>query len=100
MALLEPGNSWTGWPHNPVAQYGESTNLYVAETVIRTFVDDFGDTVTQQTFEAGDTIFLGTVRLAGNALTFTGTGVPSSATASSRVDVWCRLDGHVACFTP
>ena len=72
---LRADQAWTGWTHDLTAVYGQSTNLYIAETVIRTFVDDFGDTVTQQTFEAGDTIFLGTVRLAGNALTF-GPSVP------------------------
>lgn len=72
---LTANQSWTGWPHDLTAIYGQSTNLYLAETVIRTFVDDFGDTVTQQTFRDGDTILLGSLRLAGNALTF-GSGVP------------------------
>jgi hypothetical protein len=73
---LTASQSWAGWPHDMTAVYGQSTNLYLAETVIRTFVDDFGDTVTQQTFEPGDTILLGSLRLAGNALTF-GSGVPA-----------------------
>ena len=71
-------NLWTGWPHDPQAAFGTSTNFYLGGHHTGVFDDGF-DLVTRELLAQSDIVKVGTFNLSGNTLTFVSDSAPVSA---------------------
>lgn len=71
---LPANGAWNGWPMDPTASYGSSNSLWIAANDPNG-IDPFGDPAWQ--LIQADIVKIGSLTLAGNALTFTPNNVAS-----------------------